>query len=96
MTISIDINTTIDTVSEMVEYWTAQPESEQRSVVLAYWIKKAQRFISYNRTVTNGRMIPNTGSEVKKATQIVAKHFKVPQRKSGEDRHTSMMRLTRL
>lgn len=80
----------------MVEYWTAQPESEQRTTVLNYWIKEAQKFIKYSRRNSAGNLIDNSASEVLTATRIVAKFFKVPQRKKGEDRHSSMMRLAYL
>jgi hypothetical protein len=88
-------NYSIETVKEMIAHWTAQPESAQRTTVLSYWVKQAQGFIYYSRKASQG-LIENTGAEVKAATKIVASYFQVPQRKAGESRRSSMVRLTSL
>ncbi len=87
---------TLSQVQAYVTYWTAQPDSEQRTTVLAYWVNQAQKFIKYSRRNVNGELVNNTAAQVKAATKLVSKFFGVPQRKQGECRYDSMMRLTYL
>jgi len=87
--------TTIDEINGFIAYWTAQPDDQQKATVLKYWVKKAQKFITYHRTI-NGQRIDNTSYEVKTSIKTVANCFGVPQKKKGECRFTQMMRLTDL
>lgn len=87
---------TLNDLKKLIAYWAPRAESAQRTKVLAYLVKQVQKFIKYSRYNDYGVLIENTGEEVKAATKVIATFFKVPQRKKGENRDSSMYRLTGL
>ena len=84
----------LNELQNLVAYWTPKAESAQRTKVLSYLVKQVQKFIKYSRYNVAGQLIANNAQEVKQATKIVANHFGIPQRKKGENRDSSMYRLT--
>lgn len=76
--------TTSTQTLEMIQYWTAREDSNQKVKVLAYWVKQASKF-------TN-----NTAStkEKKEAFKALATFYKVPAKKSDETVSQQAHRLT--
>lgn len=75
--------TTSNQALEMIQYWVAQEDSEQKEVVLAYWAKQASKFARISRTVL-GNSVVNTTKEKKEAFKALATRYGVPAKKAGE------------
>ncbi len=76
--------TTAAQTLEMIQYWTAQQDSEQKEVVLAYWVKQAEKYTGNTATT----------AEKKAAFKGLAKRYGVPAKKAGETVQQQAHRLT--
>ena len=84
---------TSNQVLEMIQYWVAQEDSEQKRTVLAFWIKQASKFAKVSR-YTIGGLVTNTTIERKEAFNALALAHGVPAKKAGENISQQSHRLT--
>lgn len=76
------MTTSIQTI-EMLAHWEAQPASEQKTVVLAYWKKQAKKLTAVSRKIS-GDWVPVDATEKKSMLRGLAKQYSQAIKKSGE------------
>ena len=86
----------LEEITGYISHWKEQEDSEQKEVVLKYWLNQALRFAKYSRTLESGASIPNSYPEAMLAIKTIARCLGVPAKKKDETRHSQLYRICKL
>lgn len=86
----------LNEIKEYITFWSNKPTSNQKTVVLTYWLKQLVKCTNNNIRNKEGDLVANVYSDKIAAFKTIAKYFKVPYKIKGEWQCDTRYRLVSL